>query len=190
MLGNFSFGDYFKKEAVYFAWDLLVNEFQLDPKRLWFTVYRRRLGSLGRRGRGERYWEQVGRPGRPHNAIRPQGQLLADGRDRPVRPLLRDSLLPRGRTPKTRSINRREYWSTGRATRRSKYGTSSSCSSTGSATGEADGGKYSSYRLEPLPAPSVDTGAGLERVTAVIQGVEIELRHGPAKTDHRFHQLS
>ena len=39
MLGNFSFGDYFKQEAIAMAWDLLVNKLELPVERLWFTVY-------------------------------------------------------------------------------------------------------------------------------------------------------
>src|SRR5690606_27377135 len=39
MLGNFSFGDYFKREAISFCWRFLVDELQLPPEKLWVTVY-------------------------------------------------------------------------------------------------------------------------------------------------------
>src|SRR5258706_1244692 len=39
MLGNFSFGDYFKEDAIKYSCDLLINEFKLDPARMWFSVY-------------------------------------------------------------------------------------------------------------------------------------------------------
>ena len=39
MLGNFSFGDYFKREAIGYAWELLTEGFGLPPEKLWVTVY-------------------------------------------------------------------------------------------------------------------------------------------------------
>ena len=39
MMGNFSFGDYFKKEACEFAWDILLNGFKLSKERLWITIF-------------------------------------------------------------------------------------------------------------------------------------------------------
>src|SRR6185295_5954865 len=39
MLGNFSFGDYFKADAIRFAWELLVDKLHLDRERLWFSVF-------------------------------------------------------------------------------------------------------------------------------------------------------
>src|SRR5918994_7651569 len=61
MLGNFSFGDYFKEDAVKFAWDLLVNEFKLDPRRMWFTVYEGD-DQVGPDEDAEKFWHQVGAP--------------------------------------------------------------------------------------------------------------------------------
>src|SRR5262245_29744985 len=53
MLGNFSFGDYFKKDAIAFAWDLLLNVYKLPLNRLWFTVYNDDDDAA-------RLWEEIG----------------------------------------------------------------------------------------------------------------------------------
>src|SRR3982750_624523 len=59
MLGNFSFGDYFKKEAIEYAWDFLVNELRLDVNRLWFSVFEGD-DQVGPDDEARGFWEAVG----------------------------------------------------------------------------------------------------------------------------------
>ena len=96
MCGNFSFGDYFKEDAIKYAWELLTSSvadggYGLEPEKLWITVYLdddEAEHDLARRGR---------RALRAHPAPGQEGQLLVHGRAGTVRPLLRDQLRPRSR---------------------------------------------------------------------------------------------
>ncbi len=150
MLGNFSFGDYFKAEAIGFAWELLTQVYRLPVERLWFTVYTDD-------DEAARLWEQVGAPARPHPAVRREGELLGDGGDGPLRPVQRDPLLSGRRTSRQ---NRPEL-----------------VNGPGDDTVEIWNLVFMQYerdaagQLHPLPRPCVDTGAGLERIAAVLQGV-------------------
>jgi alanyl-tRNA synthetase len=163
MLGNFSFGDYFKKEAIYFAWDLLVNELKIDPGRLWFTVF----GGdeeVAPDEEAERYWQQVG--ARPERVLRfgRKDNFWQMGETGPCGPCSEIHYYM-GERPDDPDYNRVEY-----------------VNGPGDTTMEIwnlvfmqfnrsqlpDG----AYKLDPLPAPSVDTGAGLERLAAVLQGVK------------------
>lgn len=150
MLGNFSFGDYFKREAIQYAWELLTQVYELPPEKLWVTVHHtddeaaqiwtNDIGvdpaRISRCGDADNFWSMgdVGPCGPcteiffdhgPGVAGGPPGSADADG-DRYI-----------------------EVWNLVFM----QYERS------------ADG------RLTPIPKPSVDTGMGLERITAVLQGV-------------------
>src|ERR1051326_5581192 len=67
MLGNFSFRDYFKKDAIKFTWELIVDVWHLDPERLWFTVFEGD-GNVPADEEAERLWAKVS--GRPERVLR------------------------------------------------------------------------------------------------------------------------
>ncbi len=163
MLGNFSFGDYFKKEAIYFAWDLLVNEFKLDPVRMWFSVFEGD-DEVGPDEEAIRYWQQVGAP---------TDRILRFGR--------KDNFWQMGETGPCGPCSEIHYYQ-GTNPEDPKFNRSELVNGPADTTVEIwnlvfmqfNRSKVSEteYKLESLPAPSVDTGAGLERVTAVIQKVK------------------
>jgi alanyl-tRNA synthetase len=150
MLGNFSFGDYFKREAIHLAWDFLIYTLRLDPARLWCTVYTNDdeaadvwLKDIGisparfsRLGESSNFWA-MGDTG----PCGPCSEIFFD----------HGPAVPGGPPGSAEEEGDRyvEIWNLvfmqfDRA---------------------ADG------TLTPLPKPSVDTGMGLERITAVMQGV-------------------
>jgi alanyl-tRNA synthetase len=100
MLGNWSFGDYFKRESLMWAWELLTQVYKLPADRLLATVYEEDDEAFD-------IWTKViGLP--PERVIRigdnkgalQERQLLDDGRHRPLRPLLRNLLRPRRPHPR------------------------------------------------------------------------------------------
>jgi alanyl-tRNA synthetase len=163
MLGNFSFGDYFKEEAIEFAWDLLVNELKLDPRRMWFTVF---AGDdeVQPDEEAERLWLRVGAP--PERVLRfgRKDNFWQMAETGPCGPNTEINYYT-GEHPEDPNFNRAEY-----------------VNGPGDTTVEIWNLVFMQYNrvevgpgryeLKPLPAPSVDTGAGLERVTAVLQGVK------------------
>ena len=151
MLGNFSFGDYFKPLAIELAWNLITKEFGLPKDKLLVTVYHtRRRG--GRPVEEDRRLSRIPRS----SASRPRTISGRWAIPAPAAPARRSSS-----TRATRSRAARPAAPTRTAIASSNSGTSSSCSSSRSSPAIAS----------PLPKPSIDTGMGLERIAAVLQGV-------------------
>jgi alanyl-tRNA synthetase len=162
MLGNFSFGNYFKEDAIKYAWDLLVNVLNLDPKRLWFTIYEGDE-EVGPDEDAERFWEAVGAP---------RERILRFGR--------KDNFWQMGETGPCGPCSEIHYYMG--ESPDDPENSAENVNGPGDTImeiwnlvfmqfdrSEIEPGKY---KLEPLPAPSVDTGAGLERLAVVLQGVK------------------
>ena len=150
MLGNFSFGDYFKQEAIAFAWGFLTEELKIPAEKLWVTVHTEDDGAAA-------IWlEQIGVPP-----------------DRLVRIGTNDNFWQMGDTGPCGYCTEIFY----------DHGPDVAGGPPGSP--DADGDRYIEIwnlvfmqfnrddqgTLHPLPRPSVDTGMGLERISALMQGV-------------------
>jgi alanyl-tRNA synthetase len=166
MLGNFSFGDYFKEGAIQFAWDLLVNIYQLDPERMWFTIYQGD-DEVPADEEAARFWIKAG--ARPERILRfgREDNFWQMAETGPCGPTSEISYYL-GEHPEDPAFNRAELVN-GPGDDTIEIWNLVFMQFNRTEVGHEGSGKY---RLDPLPAPSVDTGAGLERVTAVLQGVK------------------
>ena len=169
MLGNFSFGDYFKRDAIRFAWEFVTRTLGLDPARLWVTVFRdddeaadiwiREVGvdpaRVTRMGESSNFWSMgdTGPCGPCSEIFWDHGPSIPGG--------------PPG-SPDEDGDRYVEIWNLVFM----------------QFERDADGS------MKRLPKPSVDTGAGLERVAAVMQGVhsnyDIDLFQGLIKAAARL----
>ena len=157
MLGNFSFGDYFKKDAIHFAWELLTEHFHLPPEKLWVTVYAEDQEAY------DIWHKEVGIPA---------DRIVRIGDNKGAR-YMSDNFWMMGDTGPCGPCSEIFY----------DHGPSVQGGPPGSP--EEDGDRYMEiwnlvfmqfYRdekgeMHKLPRPSIDTGMGLERIATVLQGV-------------------
>jgi alanyl-tRNA synthetase len=159
MLGNFSFGDYFKRDAIPFAWTLLTDEWKIPPDRLHATVFRGDTG-IDRDDEAFETWkkflplERIGELGAADNFWQ-MAETGPCGRCSEIY-FFRGADLPCAEE------------AAGRACRRYECSCDRFVEIWNNVFMEFD--RQPDGSLKPLPAPSIDTGMGLERVTAVLQG--------------------
>jgi alanyl-tRNA synthetase len=159
MLGNFSFGDYFKRDAIPFAWGLLTEEWKLSKDRLFATVFRGD-SSVPRDDEAYGLWRSL----LPADRI---GELGSDDNFWTM-----GDTGPCGRSSEIYYFRGSSVPCAEEAVGRTCRGLECSCDRYveiwNNVFMEFD--RQADGRLSPLPAPSIDTGMGLERVTAVLQG--------------------
>jgi alanyl-tRNA synthetase len=152
MLGNFSFGDYFKEKACAYAWELLTQHYRLPSERLWITVFRDDDEAF-------RIWqERIGVPRERIHRLGEKDNFWQMGDTGPCGPCseIHYDRGPDFGPPEFVDGNRRfvEIWNlVFMQFSRDPAGV-----------------------LHPLPAPSIDTGMGMERLTAILQGVASNYR--------------
>jgi alanyl-tRNA synthetase len=156
MLGNFSFGDYFKEEAIIWAWEFLTCELELEKKALWVSIYKDDLeaeqiwkdkikvlqGKIIKLGPKENFWPSDAPQQGPNGPCGPCSEIFYDrgessGCKKPTCGLTCDC----GRFVEVWNLVFTQF-------------------------DRRDGGI-----LEPLPHKNIDTGMGLERMASVLQGV-------------------
>lgn len=149
MLGNFSFGDYFKAEAIQFSWEVATKVFELDPDRIWPTVFREDDEAF------ELWTHYV--PAERITRFDEKDNFWAMGDTGPCGPcseLLYDRGIKYGnaKNPREDTTGERflEFWNLVFM----QYN------------------RTASGVMEPLPKPSIDTGSGLERVISLKMNVE------------------
>ncbi|MGB7547754.1 MAG: alanine--tRNA ligase [Terracidiphilus sp.] len=166
MLGNFSFGDYFKREAIQFAWELVTSEewFGIPKDRLYVTIFEGADG-VPRDDEAEDYWIEAGVPKERIGEYGLKDNFWQMGETGPCGPcseIFYDMGIEAAETPgvdlpfgkdEARYV---EIWNL-------VFMQFDRAAVVDSAT------KATTYTLTPLPKPSIDTGMGLERVAAVLQ---------------------
>jgi alanyl-tRNA synthetase len=152
MLGNFSFGDYFKETAIPLSWKLLTEAFQLPVERLWFTVFEGAPG-VPADDEAARLWEQAGAdPAR----IRRFGEA--------------DNYWVMGDTGPSGPCSEITVYIGDDLSKMSPDGVNSDDPDYVEVWNNVFM-QYERSTMQPLPRPSVDTGMGLERMAMVLQGV-------------------
>jgi alanyl-tRNA synthetase len=161
MLGNWSFGDYYKREAIGWAWDLLTRVFEMESDRLWATVFDDDVGDLGLDEEAARYW-------RSETSIDPT-RILRFGR--------KDNFWSMGDTGPCGPCSEIHY-DRGADACDKQDEPGHICAVNGDCARYTEiwnlvfiqYNRLESGILEPLPDKHVDTGMGFERVVSLLQG--------------------